>query len=244
MPTGKERLPKESAAAQQPVPNVEPKPQTPKEPDIVIDDPMLGEDDRLDDDDEFEDEELDEEQEPGANLDDVAELADEAIEVMEYTVKTTDPNEIVESGPKDLRRTNALPPCAWIKSPAFVSVPIEGIKVLLRVARKRNWPGNKIPHVRLAYLTAENLLLVAPVLGTSPKAVEASRVGKGPITFNAITALQPAKSTITKGYKELFRVGMTNESPIGPAMVIDMNRTLKSKVLKKRSKKKPDGDSK
>jgi hypothetical protein len=122
-------------------------------------------------------------------------------------------------------------------------VPIEGIKVLLRVARKRKWPGNTIPHVRLMFLKTEKLLLVAPTLETSSKAVETARTGKGPLMFNAISVLQPGKMTITKGYKELFRVGMTDESPIGPAMVIDMNRALKSKILKKRSKKKPDANA-
>lgn len=244
MPNGKERPEAESAAANQSSPKPQSKPQTPKEPDIVIDDPVLGEDEGLDDDEEF-DEDQDEEQEPGANLDDVADLADEPIAVMEYTIQTTDPADMIESDPKDLRRTNALPPSAWIQSPAMVSVPIEGIKVLLRVARKRKWSGNKIPHVRLLFLKTEKLLLVAPTLETSSKAVDTARIRKGPITFNAISVLQTANMTVTKGYKELFRVGMTDESPIGPAMVIDMNRVVKSKIMKKRSKKKkPDADTK
>lgn len=238
MPDGKERPEAESAAAIQP----SPKPQTPKEPIAEIDDPAMGEDDGLEDD---LDEELDDESDTGASLDDVADLVDEPIEVMEYTIKTTDPADVIESDPKDLRRTNALPPSAWIQSPAFVSVPIEGIKVLLRVARKRKWSGNKIPHVRLMYLKSEKFLLVAPTLETSSKAVETSRTRKGPLTFNAISVLQPGNMTIIKGYKELFRVGMTDESPIGPAMVIDLNRALKSKVLKKRSsKKKSDSETK
>lgn len=234
MPDGKERPEAESAAAEQ----SSPKPQTPKEPIVEIDDPAMGEDDGVDGDEEFEDEDPDEESDGGADLEDVADSADEPIEVMEYNISTTDPADVVESEPKELRRTNALPPCAWIQSPAMVTVPIEGIKVLLRVARKRKWSGNKIPHVRLAFLKTENLLLVAPTMETSSKAVETARTGKGPIRFNAITVLQPGKMTVTKGYKELFRVGMTNESPIGPALVIDMNRPLKSKIVKPTAKKK------
>jgi hypothetical protein len=172
------------------------------------------------------------------------ELGDvEEDELRDYEIDEADAEDAIESSEGELRKTSALPPSAWIHSPARVQLLIEGIKVLGHVAKLRKSPATKFPYVRLMLLTQKKLLLVAPTTEKDSKAIETSRTGKGPLYFNAVTVLQPANLTVTKGYKERYKVGRAATSPIGPALVIDLNKSVESTILK-RGKGKDDQTNK
>jgi hypothetical protein len=175
---------------------------------------------------------LDDEEPDDGEWDDADDLDDEAdaeLEVKEYTIDEKDITNAVESDPKSLRRTNALPPSAWIESPARVTLPIEAIKTLRQVGKLANLNYKKISYVKLMLLPGPGLLLVTPTKETDPKAVPARRIGKGPLSFNANLVLQPAQMTIEQGYCERFKVGLTKDSPIGPALVIDLNHSVQTR---------------
>lgn len=127
------------------------------------------------------------------------------------------------------RRTNALPPGAWVTGPGSVSALVEAIKLLQGASRAAGTNIKEIKWLFAMALPMRSVVLVKAVKEGTPGAVKARREKKGPLQFTISDILREADMEVTTGYKEFFSVKKVSESPIGPCIAINMAKPLRSK---------------
>lgn len=132
-------------------------------------------------------------------------------------------------------------PGLWLHSPAHAELFAATHRMLLAAAKLRKMDVSEIEWVRAARLEDSDLTFIFPTTDLDPNRIPLVEFS-GHKWANLRTLLEPAKRLITVGYRERFAAHLVPDSPVGPAVVFDLARTLERKQEPK-SKKNDETDS-
>ncbi|HLO02018.1 MAG TPA: hypothetical protein VK191_02795 [Symbiobacteriaceae bacterium] len=137
-----------------------------------------------------------------------------------------------------LKAQNAKQASAWGQGPGQMELLVEGVKLAKWAAKKAGTPMSQIDWLIAKALPEANLVVVAPALEGAKGAIEA-RTRNGALHFNISDILRAAKMEISSGYRHLYPVKRVAESPIGPAIAINLGaKPLDTKRVETKKKKK------
>lgn len=133
---------------------------------------------------------------------------------------------------------NAKSPCAWGQGPGQIEVLVEAVKLAKWAAKKAGTPMSQIDAVIAKALPEVNMVLVKPAEKGTEGAIE-TRIENGALNFNISDILRAAKMEIASGHRYLFPVKKVAQSPIGPAIAINLGaKPLDAKRVETKKKKK------
>lgn len=137
-----------------------------------------------------------------------------------------------------LKAKNAKPPSAWGQGPGQFEVLVEGVKLAKWAAKKAGTPMSQIDWVIAKALPEVNMVVVAPADAETEGAIEA-RSENSALIFNISDILRTAKMEIASGHRYLFPVKKVAQSPIGPAIAINLGaKPLDAKKVETKKKRK------
>lgn len=133
---------------------------------------------------------------------------------------------------------NAKVPSAWGQGPGQFELLVEGVKLAKWAARKAGTPMSHIEAVIAMALPEVNMVVVRPAIKGTEGAIE-TRIDGSSVLFTLSDMLRAAKMEIGSGHRYLFPVKKVAQSPIGPAIAINLGaKPLDSKTVETKKKKK------
>lgn len=148
------------------------------------------------------------------------------------------PNLIMNSYSAEVVKRNQKESSAWMHAAANLQLLRIAALRLDQIGRKRD----KLPlvkHVRAGLVEGTRRVVIFPTPATDPDAIPVSYY-RGSAWINLISLLGPAGIMVEPGTRELYAVGISDESsPYGPALEINLDRMLErrseSKTYKNRN---------
>jgi hypothetical protein len=137
----------------------------------------------------------------------------------------------------NFRKGNQRAPGCWGHSPATFELFAAGDKLLTDVAELRGERVKQVEYVRAAMVEGSKTVYIFNTQEGDPDRIATHRYSSACWT-NLITLLGPAKMTIRTGYRERFDVTLEPNSPVGPALAIDLTRVLERHKDSRRGKTK------
>lgn len=126
----------------------------------------------------------------------------------------------------------------WNHTPAQIELLSAADQWLTKVSEQRGMPVTEVTLVRVALVPAKKMLYIYPADENDPEGIQVNRWDSS-AWINAITVLGPAKLTAKRGRRNLHAVMMAGEeSPVGPALQINLARVIQSKTEPVKSKAK------
>lgn len=137
------------------------------------------------------------------------------------------------------------PSGCWLHSPANMEVLSAGVSGLQKNGTKRGIEG-KVTKVRAAKVKHKKHVYIWATADDDPDGIPVNYY-RHAAWINLITLLGPLKLTEKTGYKTRYSLEPTgDESPVGPALVLNLSRKLERRREEKKSSKKskPKADQK
>lgn len=168
------------------------------------------------------------EQNPKRESDPSGAMIESAISLIKENVSQykTNPGVIFNSVEAEVIKGNQHESGGWGHSPANFVLFKAAADRLLEVYRIRSGKAVKrVDHVRAALLEGTKTVLIFPTDKKDPNAIRVRAYG-GKIWINLISLLGPNKLAITPGSHERFDIEITTETPVGPALELNLSRVV------------------
>ncbi len=138
----------------------------------------------------------------------------------------------------ELVNRNQYPSECWLQDPAILQFSALADNRMGRVNELRGGLRVRPDKVRTALVLPDRLLFVYPAANEDKRGLKVGR-SKGAARVNVRSVLQPHNLLAEPGYKMRFAVEYAgDESPVGPAMVIDLTQVIeKARLPEKKSRK-------
>lgn len=156
------------------------------------------------------------------------------------------PKLIWNSNDTEIIKGNQYPSGGWVHGPAYLEMFRAGYDRLNKVAEERNLPEPRVSKVRLCRVAGHKVIYFVPTTSDDVEGIQVTRY-KSSAWINLISLLGPANLTVRTGHSERFALEFAGaDSPVGPALVMDMGRKLGSRRprAKKRARTTPETESK
>lgn len=120
----------------------------------------------------------------------------------------------------------------WGSTPARFSMYQYVDSMLLKVARQRGYELQRIEYLRVANLEGQSILWLYPTHGEDPDRIEIKR-GSSKLEINLSDQLEEWGLALPRNIRRQFDVlpDTEDQSPVGPALYIDLNKPLQSKLI-------------
>lgn len=159
-------------------------------------------------------------------------------------VPASDDELILNDFQAEYQRATQYPSGCWMHSPANLEVFSLTIERLQRNAVQRGIEG-KVTKVRAAKLRNKKYIYIYATANDDPNGIQVNYQRYG-AWINLITLLGPLKLTEKTGYRARYDLDYAGEdSPVGPALVLNLGRRLERRQDWKSAKKsKTEGEKK
>lgn len=125
-------------------------------------------------------------------------------------------------------------PGGWLHSPAQLSAYIATLKALIIVAAMRGFTWNDVKFVRVSNVEGEKRVFIYPTDETDPSRLELTRY-KSRLYVNMSAPLTKWKLALPTGERRRYDLPIDPKSPVGPALVIHLDKPLEVKFDKKKT---------
>ena len=114
----------------------------------------------------------------------------------------------------------------WLHSPTMLELLSMADGRLTRVSDDRGKPVRQVDKVRAAKTTGNKKVYLIPADDGDTDAIEVKRYDSSAF-INLKSLLGPARLSVRTGFRERYAVGYAgDDSPVGPALVIDLSKRL------------------
>ena len=117
----------------------------------------------------------------------------------------------------------------WIHGPGQAEILSEARDALLTVTELQGDPATEISHLRAARVKGQKVMYLIPVRDDDPHAILVGR-GGDTWTVNLTTFLTVARWRVPSGFKIRYAAKLESESPVGPALRVDLSKALERTV--------------
>lgn len=131
---------------------------------------------------------------------------------------------VVGSKWNQVRQTNAYDGMCWIYSPARVEFLAEASDALVAVGQMLGLETEEITRLEVLLQRSTKRLFFRPAGEKAEAYFDVSETSNDYFSVNIRSLLQPRGLEIKSGYQSRFRVTLETDSPIGPALVIDLTK--------------------
>lgn len=155
---------------------------------------------------------------------------------MEWVVKSP---KLRLNGHDNLRRRAAeRAPGCWVWSPGRIYFYKVVAKALVALARQRGWEVQRVDHIRVANLEGESRLWIFPTSEEDPERITL-HWSRTAISANLSDQLVEWDLALPRKMRRRFYVQVNPpvESPVGPALLIDLNAPVETKLTDRRRNK-------
>lgn len=123
-------------------------------------------------------------------------------------------------------------PGCWVISPGRIYLFAAVEKALLLIARQRGWEVQRIEFIRVGNIEGDSRLFVFPTDEEDPERVPLQRYGRR-LEANLSDDLEEWDLALPQFHQRRFDLFLAGkgESPLGPALYLDLNKPLESKVV-------------
>lgn len=128
----------------------------------------------------------------------------------------------------------------WIHAPALLEIFKKTQVVLAQIAAMRGLLLGQVKVVRLARIRGEKRIYIIPVSEGDPDAIEIKHYS-GKKSINMIEFLADDDLAVPTGYKERYLLQVVTAddgSPVGPALLLDLDKPLERQFVGRKKKKK------
>lgn len=148
----------------------------------------------------------------------------------------TRPEELISANREaEVIKGNANRSGCWITSPGKVEFFAAADRRLTRVAEWDTINVRQVEKVHAHLVPNSKLVIIKAARESDLTAIPVSRYGSSAM-FNLITLLAEHNLTVQTGYKERYDVAyVPRESPLWPALVIDLDDPQERRILPKRA---------
>ena len=126
----------------------------------------------------------------------------------------------------------------WLSSPGRLELFAAGYWELIKVAGLRAIKAREITYVLVGNVEGEKKVYIWPTDGEDPLRIPVRRQKDGKTTITISRSLVSWKMAIPVGTAERFDLILVQESPWGPALMMDLANSLEKKLVPKKIYKK------
>lgn len=137
----------------------------------------------------------------------------------------------------EVLRGNQYASGGWVHSPATIQIFKATESRLDKLGVKYNLPEAQVTRVRACRIAGTKKIYIIPAAANDDTALEVIRNLKG-AWINLYKLLVPGKLGVPSGYKERYDIIEEDDSPVGPALLLDMSNRKERRKVKTSSKKK------
>lgn len=124
----------------------------------------------------------------------------------------------------DYLRASQYEPGGWLHGPAHMELFSAGVDRLQRNGAQRGIQG-RVTKVRAGKLKQQNLIYIYATTDNDPNGIEVNYQRYG-AWINLVTLLGPLRLTERAGYRSRYNLDPMEQTPVGPALVLDLGRRL------------------
>jgi len=131
-------------------------------------------------------------------------------------------------------------PGGWLHSAARLQMFSRADEDLTRASELRGRVVKRVRKVRVAMVEGSKIVWVYPTEDEDVDGIPVRRY-KSSVWVNLVTLLGPAKLTVRPGSRELYPLQLVENSPVGPALEMDLSRMVERRNKKDSEKAAAEG---
>jgi hypothetical protein len=131
---------------------------------------------------------------------------------------------VVGSKWDQIRQTNAYEGSCWIYAPARVEFLAEASGALVTVAELLKMTTERITKIEVVLQRSTKRLFFRPAKEDATSYFDAAETSNEYLSVNIRSLLQTNGLEVKKGYQERYPVSLQVDSPVGPALMVDLTK--------------------
>jgi len=125
-------------------------------------------------------------------------------------------------------------PGGWLYSPARLQIFTMSDQDLTTVSELRGRTVKRVHKVRASMVAGGKTVWIYPAEDEDVDGITVSRSSSA-VWINLVSLLGPAKLTVRPGSRELYPMTIDRQSPVGPALALDLTRMLERRNKKEKA---------